>query len=84
MSVKPGVRLEGVAWLTATEEIEVRTAAPPRDGEANLDVLRQMARVLGAPKSSLAIVAGHKSRQKVVALAAAPEDVVARLAMLKE
>jgi uncharacterized protein len=44
------------AWVTA----------PPVDGAANLAVVSTIAAWLGVPPSSIRLVAGHRSRTKVV------------------
>ena len=46
------------AWVTA----------PPVEGRANEALLRLLAEALGVPKSSLRIVRGQRSREKLVAV----------------
>lgn len=46
--------------------LRLRVTAAPADGEANKAVISLMARRFGVPKSSIAIVAGAASRNKVV------------------
>ncbi len=50
-------------------EVEVRLAAPPRDGEANTELLSFMSQVLGVAKSNLTLVKGGKSRAKLLHVA---------------
>jgi uncharacterized protein YggU (UPF0235/DUF167 family) len=40
--------------------------ALPREGEANAAVVRVVARFLGVPKSSVRLVAGFRSRHKLL------------------
>jgi len=66
-SSKPGIG----GWRTGAdgrEELEVRVAAAPADGEANQAVIRLLAKELGVPKGSIEIVSGESSRHKRVAL----------------
>jgi uncharacterized protein YggU (UPF0235/DUF167 family) len=49
--------------------LRVFVCAAPVDGEANKSVIALVARVLGIPKSSIAIKRGEASRDKVLALA---------------
>lgn len=87
VAVKPNARIAGVAWVTdgdGVDVLELRSMEPPREGAANDDVVKQLSKALGVPKSALELVAGHKSRQKVLALAADPQAVLAKLAALKE
>ena len=49
--------------------LRIRLKAPPVDGAANAELLRFLGRkVLGVAPSSLAIVSGASSRDKVVAV----------------
>jgi uncharacterized protein (TIGR00251 family) len=50
------------------EELEVRVAAAPTDGEANAAVIRLLAKELGIAKGWIEIVGGETSRHKRVAL----------------
>jgi uncharacterized protein (TIGR00251 family) len=59
---KPGIGgRHGDAW-------KVRVAEPPEDGRANEAVLRLLAETLDVPRTRLALVSGHASREKVVSL----------------
>jgi uncharacterized protein (TIGR00251 family) len=46
----------------------VRVAAPAIDGRANESVRRLLAKRLRVPRSSVSIVRGHRSRDKVIAI----------------
>jgi uncharacterized protein (TIGR00251 family) len=46
--------------------IVIRVTAPPADGRANDAVVALLAKRLGAPKSSVTIVAGRSARNKRV------------------
>lgn len=46
--------------------LRLRVTAAPADGEANKAVISLIARRFGVPKSSITIVAGAASRDKVV------------------
>ncbi len=48
--------------------LEVAVAAPPVDGAANKELLRELARRLDVPRSRLALVAGHTGRTKRIAV----------------
>lgn len=45
--------------------VHVYTTAPPVDGEANEAIIALLAKHLGLPKSSLAIVRGDSGREKI-------------------
>lgn len=44
----------------------IRVSAPALEGRANESVRRVLAKHLGVPKSSVTIVRGHRSREKVI------------------
>ena len=48
--------------------LRVRVTAPPVEGRANEALLRLLSDALGVPKSSLDIVRGQRSREKLVAV----------------
>jgi uncharacterized protein (TIGR00251 family) len=60
--------------------LEVSVAAPPVDGEANLELIRTLATALGCAKSAIQIVSGPGSRSKLVAIVGFSEaELVAKL-----
>lgn len=48
------------------DAVKLRLAAPPVDGEANEELVRFLAKVLGVPKRAITIVAGGTGRRKRV------------------
>ena len=67
LTVKPNSRFDGVC-VTAANQVEVRTTAAPVEGAANTDVIKQLSKLFGVPKSSVEVVRGEKAREKVVAV----------------
>lgn len=61
----------GAAW-------KVRVAAAPEDGKANDAVVRLLAETLDVPARDVAIVSGHASRDKTVALNGLETDEIER------
>lgn len=60
--------------------LKIRLTAPPVDGAANKACIEFMARLLGVPKSRVAIVQGHTGRNKTIRVAGlTPAEVRARL-----
>ena len=48
------------------DHIEIGIMAKPVKGEANLEIIKKIAKHFGISKSSVRIMAGEKSRDKVV------------------
>ena len=46
--------------------LKIRLAAPPVDGEANAELVRFLAKVLGVPRSAVEIVSGATGKRKRV------------------
>jgi hypothetical protein len=46
--------------------VRIQLAAPPVDGEANAELARYIAKLLGQPLRNVTLVAGATSRQKAV------------------
>ena len=77
-SAKPGIG----EWKTdpgGRAFLEVRVAAAPADGAANDEVVKLLAKALGIPKSSLAIVSGQAARLKRIELPLDEAEMRSRL-----
>jgi uncharacterized protein (TIGR00251 family) len=81
LRVSPGaaraavVGRHGEAW-------KLRVAAAPERGKANDAVLALLAETLSVPRSSVTLVSGGSSRDKIVELAGIePDEIERRLAM---
>ncbi len=63
--VQPRSSRPGIAGRHG-DALKVRVAAPPEGGRANEEVVRLVARELGAPLRSVVVASGHSSRSKTV------------------
>jgi len=48
------------------DHIEIGVMAKPVKGEANLEIIKKIAKYFGIPKSHVRIISGEKSRDKIV------------------
>ena len=48
--------------------LQLKIAAPPLKGKANKEIIDFLSRVLGVKKSSIAIIRGLTSRNKIIAI----------------
>jgi uncharacterized protein (TIGR00251 family) len=53
----------------ADGRLRVRLAAPPREGKANDELVRLVARMLGVTRKDVAVTAGSSGRRKLVRVA---------------
>jgi uncharacterized protein (TIGR00251 family) len=82
LKVVPGSsRDEIVGWLG--DSLKVKVKAPPEKGRANEAVVALLAERLGIDASSIAVVSGHSSPAKVVAVDGMDDDAI-RVAFPRE
>lgn len=60
-----------LAGVRDDDTILARVTAAPSDGEANAALCRLIAKAAAVPPSTVAVVRGHKSREKTIELPAA-------------
>lgn len=77
-SSRPGIG-EWKTDLGGRPFLEVRVAAAPADGAANDEVIRLLAKALGIPKSSVAIVSGQATRLKRLELPLSVQEIRRKL-----
>jgi uncharacterized protein len=65
--VTPGARRTEIGEV-AGGRLRVRVAAPAAEGRANDELLRHLALILGAPRAAVTLVAGARSRRKLLHL----------------
>ena len=69
-----------IAGVMSDGTVKIQLTAAPVDGEANGKLVEFLGEVLGVPKSSIEIVAGHSSRSKLVSITGLdPETTQQRL-----
>ncbi|VDL71633.1 unnamed protein product [Nippostrongylus brasiliensis] len=78
---KPGAKVSAVTDV-GDDEVGVAIAAPPRDGEANEELIDYMRSVLGLKKSELSLDKGGKSRTKTLLITSSrisTDEILAKL-----
>ncbi len=65
VKVKPNSKEESVKKLSETN-FEICVKEPPVKGKANVAIIKVLAKRFGVPISSVNIIIGHTSRQKIV------------------
>ena len=59
--------------------LKLRITSPPLEGKANIECVRMLAELLGVKKARVAIIAGHGSRTKTIAVEGAKAAEIAAL-----
>ncbi|MBQ3321067.1 DUF167 domain-containing protein [Candidatus Saccharibacteria bacterium] len=65
VTVKPGTSQEKILE-TAPNELTVYLRAKPHDGEANASLIKLLSKYLDVPKTSIKIIRGANSRNKII------------------
>lgn len=78
LHVQPGAKKTEFAGLHG-DALKLRLAAPPVEGKANAALLVFLAKFCGVSRGAVTLLSGDTSRQKVVKIAGADADLVARL-----
>jgi len=65
--------------LGPSGELQLELHAPPVDGQANEACVRFLASHLSLPRSSVEIVAGHRSRRKLIRVVGRAPEIVDRI-----
>ena len=71
-------RNELLGWNTAGE-LRIKVAAPPREGEANEELVRFLAKRFSLPRREIVVESGEKSRSKIVSAPAALAEALRAL-----
>lgn len=66
--VTPRARKTEISGFMGDGTLRIRVSAPPVDGKANAALIKFLAKILGVRKSSIEIVAGEKSLDKIVSV----------------
>jgi uncharacterized protein (TIGR00251 family) len=65
IKVKPNSKESGVEE-SGPHQLLIKVKAPPQENRANREAVEALAEYLHVPKSRLSIIAGFKSKQKLV------------------
>ena len=81
--LSPRAKSDRLLGIIATAEggrtVKASVTAPAQDGRANEALLQLLARAWRLPRRDLSIVVGAASRSKIVRVAGAPRQLIARL-----
>jgi uncharacterized protein (TIGR00251 family) len=72
--IQPGAKSTEITGLH-DGRLKIKISAPPRDGEANREIIHFLSKILGVKKSDVEILRGEKGRSKDVYVNLPPEKV---------
>ncbi|KAL1122282.1 hypothetical protein AAG570_003687 [Ranatra chinensis] len=68
VAAKPGAKQDAITGIDPEEGVAVQISAPPQEGEANAQLVKYLASLLGVSKGCLSLDRGARSRHKIVVL----------------
>ena len=72
--IQPGAQRNELLGWNPAGELRIRIAAPPREGEANKELVAFLAKHFGLAKRDIEIESGAKSRAKLVSMPTTLEE----------
>lgn len=83
VQAKPGAKQNGITDI-GCDAVGIQISAPPVEGEANKELVKYLASVLGLRKSDISLERGAKSMAKTINVAAGSLDANQILEKLKK
>jgi uncharacterized protein (TIGR00251 family) len=78
--VRPNSKDEKLISEISDEAVHVNLKGPAREGKANTELVKRLAKHLGMSTADIVLAAGHKSREKTLVLKGVdPEEVLSKL-----
>ncbi|MFW9957590.1 MAG: DUF167 domain-containing protein [Candidatus Odinarchaeota archaeon] len=74
--VKPNSKSKEFISERTPEFIHLNLSGPAREGKANIELIKKMARELGITTSAITLVSGHKNREKIVLVRGITKEIV--------
>ncbi|MCF2135853.1 MAG: DUF167 domain-containing protein [Candidatus Thorarchaeota archaeon] len=66
--VRPNSRSKRFIEEITDTHISINLRGPAREGKANTELVKRLAKIIGISTSHIMIVTGHKSREKILAI----------------
>lgn len=64
--VKPNSKEKELIGEIGSETIQINLTGPAREGKANTELVKRLSKHLNVSTSSIKLVVGHKSREKIL------------------
>ncbi len=66
IAVRPNSREKTFIHSMSNDEIVLNISSPAKDGKANTELMKRLAKTLGLSTSDVILAAGHKSKKKTL------------------
>jgi len=76
--VQPGASSSGISG-EHNGRIKIKIKAPPRDGEAKIELIRFISEILGVAKKNVFLIQGESSRQKVILVELSSSEILSKI-----
>lgn len=78
--VKPSSKSKTFVEEITPDAVFLNLSVPAREGKANTELIKKMAKLLGVSSTNVVLVAGHRNREKtLLVLGKAREEIVLKL-----
>ncbi|NHI83878.1 MAG: YggU family protein [Candidatus Thorarchaeota archaeon] len=77
--VRPRSKERAVISELTDEYLAINIRAPAREGKANIELLKQLAKLLHVSTANIEIISGHKSREKTIKVIGIQKEQVVKL-----
>jgi uncharacterized protein (TIGR00251 family) len=74
--VKPNSKSREFIVEINDEAVFLNPSGPAREGKANTELIKKLAKMFGVTTSAIALVAGHKSREKILLVKGMTQEAV--------
>jgi uncharacterized protein (TIGR00251 family) len=74
--VRPNSKSKKFVVEITSEAVFVNISSPAREGKANVELVKRMAKTLGISAAEVTIVVGHKTREKILVVSGMSQEAV--------
>jgi uncharacterized protein (TIGR00251 family) len=74
--VKPNSKSKEFIAEITSEAVFLNLSRPAREGKANAELIKRMAKTLGITTNAIVLIAGHKKREKTLLITGITQEIV--------
>jgi uncharacterized protein (TIGR00251 family) len=81
--VKPGSKSKKFVAEITSDAVFLNLSGPAREGKANIELIKKLAKTLGVSTGAIGLVAGHRSREKTILVTGLKRECVLQMLSMK-